>query len=185
MSRPGKDRGSRPGSIGVTSAPTTSTAVRQQAFRNHVEPEIPLLLRVAQTLTGSWADSEDLVQDTLVRAYRAIDRFDGAHPPRVAPDDPAQHQHQLPPAAAPRPRARDQRPRGAAGSLRGRRGHQPGADGHRPGARRLRRVGTAGPRPPASYGAAARRRRPAHLRRDGRGARHPRGHRDVAAIPCP
>lgn len=54
--------------------------MRQQAFRNHVEPEIPLLLRVAQTLTGSWADSEDLVQDTLVRAYRAIDRFDGAHP---------------------------------------------------------------------------------------------------------
>ena len=39
-----------------------------------------MLLRVAQTLTGSWADSEDLVQDTLVRAYRAIGTFDGAHP---------------------------------------------------------------------------------------------------------
>jgi len=45
-----------------------------------VEPEIEVLLRVAQTLTGSWADSEDLVQDTLVRAYRAIGTFDGAHP---------------------------------------------------------------------------------------------------------
>ncbi|MDQ3504992.1 MAG: sigma-70 family RNA polymerase sigma factor, partial [Actinomycetota bacterium] len=26
------------------------------------------------------ADAEDLVQDTLIRAYRAIERFDGAHP---------------------------------------------------------------------------------------------------------
>jgi len=26
------------------------------------------------------ADAEDLVQDTLMRAYRAIDRFDGEHP---------------------------------------------------------------------------------------------------------
>jgi len=51
-----------------------------QAFRVHVQPEIEVLLRVAQTLTGSWADSEDLVQDTLVRAYRAIGSFDGAHP---------------------------------------------------------------------------------------------------------
>lgn len=38
------------------------------------------MLRVARTLTGSWADAEDLVQDALLRAYRSIDRFDGAHP---------------------------------------------------------------------------------------------------------
>jgi RNA polymerase sigma-70 factor (ECF subfamily) len=35
---------------------------------------------VASTLTARAADTEDLVQDTLLRAYRAIDRFDGAHP---------------------------------------------------------------------------------------------------------
>lgn len=39
-----------------------------------------MLLRVAQTLTGSWADAEDVVQETLIRAWRAADRFDGAHP---------------------------------------------------------------------------------------------------------
>jgi RNA polymerase sigma-70 factor (ECF subfamily) len=46
----------------------------------YVEPEIEVLLRVARTLTGSWADAEDLVQDTLVGAYRGIGGFDGAHP---------------------------------------------------------------------------------------------------------
>lgn len=43
-------------------------------------PEIEVLLRVARTLTPRQADAEDLVQDTLVRAFRAIDGFDGAHP---------------------------------------------------------------------------------------------------------
>lgn len=39
-----------------------------------------MLLRVARTLTTSAADAEDLVQETLIRAYRFLDRFDGAHP---------------------------------------------------------------------------------------------------------
>lgn len=43
-------------------------------------PHVDVLYRVALTLTGQPADAEDLVQDTLVRAYRAVDRFDGAHP---------------------------------------------------------------------------------------------------------
>jgi RNA polymerase sigma-70 factor (ECF subfamily) len=64
----------------VSRTPTGSTAARQHAFRQHVEPEIEVLLRVARTLTGSWADAEDLVQDTMVRAYQAIGGFDGAHP---------------------------------------------------------------------------------------------------------
>lgn len=59
---------------------TGSADQRGQTFAAYVEPEIEVLLRVAHTLTGSWADAEDLVQDTLLRAYRAIDRFDGAHP---------------------------------------------------------------------------------------------------------
>lgn len=43
-------------------------------------PEIDVLLRVAATLVGRPADAEDLVQDTLLRAYRSIDSFDGRHP---------------------------------------------------------------------------------------------------------
>ena len=46
----------------------------------HVEPELEVLLRVARTLTGSWVEAEDLTQETVIRAWRALDRFDGAHP---------------------------------------------------------------------------------------------------------
>jgi len=58
----------------------TDSESRAGDFKRHVEPEIEVLLRVARTLTGSWADAEDLVQETLVRAFRAIDRFDGRYP---------------------------------------------------------------------------------------------------------
>ncbi len=54
--------------------------VRDKAFAEFVLPEVKILLRVAMTLTAQSADAEDLVQDTLLRAYRAIDRFDGEHP---------------------------------------------------------------------------------------------------------
>lgn len=50
------------------------------AFDRYVTPEIPVLYRVARSLTHQPSDAEDLVQDTLIRAFRAIDRFDGAHP---------------------------------------------------------------------------------------------------------
>lgn len=43
-------------------------------------PEIEVLLRVAHSLTRHHAEAEDLVQDTLIRAYRGIERFDGEHP---------------------------------------------------------------------------------------------------------
>jgi RNA polymerase sigma-70 factor, ECF subfamily len=49
-------------------------------FREVVTPELPVLLRVARRLTGDASDAEDLVQETLLRAYRAIERFDGRHP---------------------------------------------------------------------------------------------------------
>jgi RNA polymerase sigma-70 factor, ECF subfamily len=50
------------------------------AFQQHVVPEIDVLYRVALSITRSHADAEDLVQDTLLRAYRAIESFDGRHP---------------------------------------------------------------------------------------------------------
>lgn len=37
-------------------------------------------MRVARSITGNAADADDLVQDTLLRAYKSIDRFDGRYP---------------------------------------------------------------------------------------------------------
>lgn len=53
---------------------------RNDAFRMYVLPELEILYRVALRLTGSPHDAEDLVQDTLLRAYRAVHRFDGRYP---------------------------------------------------------------------------------------------------------
>lgn len=39
-----------------------------------------MLLRVARSLTGNPHDAEDLVQDTVIRAFRGMARFDGVHP---------------------------------------------------------------------------------------------------------
>jgi RNA polymerase sigma-70 factor (ECF subfamily) len=78
--RAGKVRAGGAGSLEVSGRATSGKAALEQAFRCHVEPEIEVLLRVAYTLTGSWPDAEDVVQETLIRAWRALDRFDGAHP---------------------------------------------------------------------------------------------------------
>jgi len=53
---------------------------REDAFACYVLPEVAVLARVARSLTHNGADAEDLVQETLLSAFRAIDRFDGAHP---------------------------------------------------------------------------------------------------------
>ncbi len=50
------------------------------AFERFVVPEIEILLRVAHSVTRNHAEAEDLVQDTLLRAYRGIATFDGQHP---------------------------------------------------------------------------------------------------------
>lgn len=49
---------------------------RRRAFGAY-EPEVEVMLRVAIALTGKHADAEDLVQESVIRAWRAIGSFDG------------------------------------------------------------------------------------------------------------
>ncbi len=49
---------------------------RRKEFSGAVEPTLDGLYATALRLTGSASDAEDLVQDTLLRAFRAWDRFE-------------------------------------------------------------------------------------------------------------
>lgn len=60
--------------------PERHSPAADDAFERYVMPELDVLLRVAMSLTRNSADAEDLVQDTLLRAYRAVERFDGRYP---------------------------------------------------------------------------------------------------------
>lgn len=62
------------------SAHERDEAAAKARFDQYVIPELDVMYRVAMSLTRNSADAEDLVQDTLLRAYRAIDRFDGKYP---------------------------------------------------------------------------------------------------------
>jgi RNA polymerase sigma-70 factor (ECF subfamily) len=68
------------GSVAVEETTVTAPNDAHAAFSHYVLPEVDVLYRVARSLTRHNADAEDLVQDTMLRAYRAIDRFDGRHP---------------------------------------------------------------------------------------------------------
>lgn len=68
-----------PASVEASPSPERSGA-SGDPFADYVLPEVDTLYRAALSLTRNHADAEDLVQDTLLRAYRSIDRFDGRHP---------------------------------------------------------------------------------------------------------
>lgn len=59
---------------------SVAPASDSELFDRYVAPEIGTLLRVARTMTGSKTDAEDLVQETMLRAFRSIRGFDGRHP---------------------------------------------------------------------------------------------------------
>lgn len=58
--------------------PTSPSPAR--SFDAFVGPHLDVLLRVAGSLCRNTHDAEDLVQDTLIRALKGLDGFDGAYP---------------------------------------------------------------------------------------------------------
>ncbi|MDH5277491.1 MAG: sigma-70 family RNA polymerase sigma factor [Actinomycetota bacterium] len=64
----------------MTEARRSSPDERAAAFDSYVVPHLEVMYRVALSLTREPPDAEDLVQDAVLRAYRAIDRFDGRYP---------------------------------------------------------------------------------------------------------
>lgn len=64
----------------MSARPRSDEDEQTQRFRTYVVPELDLLYRVALSMTRNPADAEDLTQDTLMRAFRAIGRFDGRYP---------------------------------------------------------------------------------------------------------
>lgn len=65
---------------GVNRASPAGDEQRHDAFTRYVLPEVEVLLRAARAITRDPGEAEDLTQETLLRAFRAVDRFDGRHP---------------------------------------------------------------------------------------------------------
>jgi RNA polymerase sigma-70 factor (ECF subfamily) len=59
---------------------TRAAAGDPDAFGELVERHAPTARRLARTLTSDPADADDAVQDGLLAAWRAIDRYDPARP---------------------------------------------------------------------------------------------------------
>ena len=65
----------------LESAPSPNSGREERpSFESVVSPEIPNLWRAATAMTGNHHDAEDLLQDTLLRAFKGIDSFDGRYP---------------------------------------------------------------------------------------------------------
>lgn len=64
----------------VASPAMSGSPERDAAFERWVVPHLETLYRVGVAITGDHAEAEDLVQDSLIRAYRGLGTFDGANP---------------------------------------------------------------------------------------------------------
>lgn len=61
----------------MRTAPMSEATFR---FEREIVPHIEMLTRVAISMRKNPHDAEDLVQDTLLKAFRSIDTFDGRYP---------------------------------------------------------------------------------------------------------
>lgn len=66
--------------VAVASRRRRESNDQEAGFNKYVLPELEVLMRVARSITGNPTDADDLVQDTLMRAYKSIERFDGRYP---------------------------------------------------------------------------------------------------------
>lgn len=52
----------------------------EQNFESYVEQYGRLVLSICYSMTGDYFTAEDLAQETLIAAYKGMDRFDGGNP---------------------------------------------------------------------------------------------------------
>jgi RNA polymerase sigma-70 factor, ECF subfamily len=64
-------------------SPTQSPEVAADRFEAEFLPSLPSLLAVAARLTGTRSEAEDLVQDTLLKAYRSRKQYRAGTNPRA------------------------------------------------------------------------------------------------------
>ncbi|HTV21631.1 MAG TPA: sigma-70 family RNA polymerase sigma factor [Polyangiaceae bacterium] len=64
-------------------SPATSPEVAADRFEAEFLPSLPSLLAVAARLTGTRSEAEDLVQDTLLKAYRSRKQYRAGTNPRA------------------------------------------------------------------------------------------------------
>ncbi len=77
ISEPGSSISDGPDSGSLPSGIPGESKTQRLGFTESVRPEIPILLHVARSYNS--ADAEDLVQETLTKAFRAWDKFDGRY----------------------------------------------------------------------------------------------------------
>ncbi len=71
---------SPPEATGILGSLATDLETSRQRFEELIVPEMSFLARIARAMSHSQAEADDLAQETLVKAFRAIDRFDGKYP---------------------------------------------------------------------------------------------------------
>ena len=77
------------------SVPVVQNKDERDAFDEVFLPHLPEAYRLAQWLTGSASDAEDVVQEAALRAFRGIKSFGAVNARGVVADHRAQHGLQL------------------------------------------------------------------------------------------